>query len=348
MACLDERDFLRPLRHAAFPQRFHDNADPDVPPRCRAPRRTGADVFHEVNRMNEQMASVETDTLRIAYVEHGPAEGWPVILSHGFPYDIRAFDEVAAVLAGAGARVVVPYTRGFGPTRFVSDAVMRSGQQAARGRDIVQLADALGLERPILAGFDWGGNASCAAAALWPERIGGLVSYAGYDIIDVQAQQLAAVPSLERVCWYQHLFQSERGRQCLAEHRRALCRLLWEEWSPGWQFDDATFERTANSFDNPDFVDVVIHAYRHAFGRDPGDPALQPLEARLAGRPAITVPAVTLDGTIDPLKPGGTAGHARMFVGLHEHRAFHTGHNLPQQQPQAFADAVLKVHEWLG
>ncbi|MDR6672620.1 alpha/beta hydrolase [Xanthomonas sp. 1678] len=298
--------------------------------------------------MNEQRAnSVQTDTLRIAYVEHGPADGWPVILSHGFPYDIHAFDAVAAALAGAGARVVVPYTRGFGPTRFVSDAVMRSGQQAARGRDIVQLADALGLERPILAGFDWGGNASCVVAALWPERIGGLVCYAGYDIIDVQAQRLAAAPSLERVCWYQHLFQTERGRQCLAEHRRDLCRLLWEEWSPGWQFDDATFAQTASAFDNPDFVDVVIHAYRHAFGREAGDPALQALEDRLADRPAITVPAVTLDGANDPLKPGGTGGHARMFVGLHEHRVVDAGHNLPQQRPDVFADAVLTVRAWL-
>jgi len=157
--------------------------------------------------MNEQpVRSVETDALQIAYVEHGPTNGWPVILSHGFPYDVHAFDEAASILARDGARVIVPYTRGFGPTRFVSDAAMRNGQQAARGRDLIQLADALGLGRPILGGFDWGGNASCVAAALWPERIGGLVSYAGYDIIDVSGQRHAVAPSLERVCWYQHLF----------------------------------------------------------------------------------------------------------------------------------------------
>ncbi|WP_199194749.1 alpha/beta fold hydrolase [Phyllobacterium phragmitis] len=195
--------------------------------------------------MNEQpVRSVDTDILRIAYVEYGSAVGWPVILSHGFPYDVHAFDEVAQILVEAGARVIMPYARGFGPTRFMSDAIMRSGQQAARGCDIVQLAEALGLERPILGGFDWGGNASCVAAALWPERIGGLVSYAGYDIIDVRAGDHAATPALERVCWYQHLFQTERGRKCLAEHRRDLCRLLWEEWSPGWQFDGP-----ATSFD---------------------------------------------------------------------------------------------------
>ena len=291
--------------------------------------------------------SVDTATLRIAYVEYGPAQGWPVILSHGFPYDVHAFDEVAPILADAGARVVAPYTRGFGPTRFVSDAVVRSGQQAARGRDIIELAEALGLQRPILGGFDWGGNASCVAAAMWPERIGALVSYAGYDIIQVSEQRHAARPSLERVCWYQHLFQTERGRECLAQHRHDLCRLLWTEWSPGWQFDEATFERTAASFDNPDFVDVVIHCYRHAFGLEAGDPSLQPIEDRLAERPAIGVPAVTIDGTLDPLKPGGTADHARMFLARHEHRVVCVGHNLPQQRPQDFAAAVMTVRDWL-
>ena len=298
--------------------------------------------------MNEQpVKSVETGTLRIAYVEYGSADGWPVILSHGFPYDVHAFDEVAPILADAGARVVAPYTRGFGPTRFVSDAIMRSGQQAARGRDIIELAESLGMERPILGGFDWGGNASCVAAALWPERIGALVSYASYDIIDVSGQRHPATASLERVCWYQHLFQIERGRECLAQYRYDLCRLLWEEWSPGWQFDEATFQRTATSFENPDFVDVVIHCYRHAFGLEAGDPALQPLEDRLAQRPTIAVPTVTIDGAIDPLKPGGTADHARMFTGPHQHHVTDVGHNLPQQRPQIFAAAVMEVRDWL-
>ena len=292
------------------------------------------------------LRSVETAALRIVYHEHGPAHGWPVILSHGFPYDVHAFDEVAEILAHAGARVILPYARGFGPTRFVSGDVMRSGQQAARGNDIVQLADALGLKQPILGGFDWGGNASCTAAALWPDRIGGLVSYAGYDIIDIDAQRRPATPSLERVCWYQHLFQTERGRQCLTEHRRELCRMLWQEWSPGWTFDNATFERSAVAFDNPDFVAVVIHCYRWIFGLESGDPGLRPLEERLAQKPVINVPTVTLDGATDPLKPGGTADHARMFVGRHEHRVVDAGHNLPQQAPQAFADAVITVRDW--
>lgn len=296
---------------------------------------------------NAPVKTVTTESLRIAYVEHGPRDGWPVILSHGFPYDIHAFDDVAPILVEAGARVVLPYTRGFGPTRFIADGIMRSGQQAARGRDIVQFADALGLERPILAGFDWGGNASCVVAALWPERIGGLVSYAGYDIIDVGAQACPSAPLLERVCWYQHLFQTERGRGCLAEHRRELCRLLWEEWSPGWQFDEATFDQTAASFDNPDFVDVVIHCYRHVFGLAAGDPALQPLEDRLSRKPPISVPTMTLDGVRDPLKPGGTADHACMFTAAHEHRVVDAGHNLPQEKPRQFAEAIIKVRERL-
>ena len=297
--------------------------------------------------MNEHaVRSIETNTLRIAYVEYGPTDGWPVILSHGFPYDVHAYDEVALILARAGARVITPYTRGFGPTRFVSEDVMRSGQQAARGLDIIQLADALELERPILGGFDWGGNASCVAAALWPERIGGLVSYAGYDIIDVASQRHPVRPSLERMFWYQHLFQTERGRECLTEYRRELCRMLWSDWSPGWQFDEATFAQTALAFENPDFVEVVIHCYRSVFGLEASDPALQPLEDRLAQKPTVKVPTVTIDGATDPLKPGGTADHARMFVRLHEHRVVDAGHNLPQQAPQPFADAVLKVREW--
>jgi pimeloyl-ACP methyl ester carboxylesterase len=293
------------------------------------------------------MKVAETASLRIAYLEDGAADGWSVILAHGFPYDVHAFDDVVAPLTAAGARVIRPYCRGFGATRFLTDTDMRSGQQVARARDLLQLADALGRDRPILGGFDWGGNAACVAAALWPERIGGLVSYAGYDVIDVAGQRRPLDPSLERVCWYQHLFQSARGRACLQDHRDALCRLLWREWSPGWAFDDATYARSAAAFDNPDFVDVVIHCYRWMFGLAAGDPALQVDEDRLAGRP-IAVPAVTLDGTQDPLKPGGTAGHARFFAGRHGHRSLVVGHNLPQEAPDAFADAVLTVRRWQG
>ncbi|WP_349263333.1 alpha/beta hydrolase [Steroidobacter sp.] len=294
------------------------------------------------------MKTARTSSLEIAFREEGPANGWPVILAHGFPYDVHAFDEVAPVLGQAGARVIVPYLRGFGPTRFLSSRTMRSGQQAALGKDLVELMDALGIERAILAGYDWGGLASCVASALWPERVAGLVSYAGYDIIDVERLGRAYNPSLEQVLWYQHLFQHARGRECLALHRRELCRILWKQWSPRWAFDDATFERTAVSFDNPDFVDVVIHSYRFDFGLAEGDPALAPLEAQLAKKPVITVPAITLDGTEDPLKPGGTADHASMFVSRHEHRVVSCGHNFPWEAPQDFADAIITIRTWVA
>ena len=269
-----------------------------------------------------------------------------MILAHGFPYDIHAYDDVAPRLAQAGARVVVPYLRGFGPTRFLSDLTMRSGQQAALGRDLIDLLDALGIERALLAGYDWGGCASCVAAALWPDRVGGLVSYAGYDVNDVERQRHGFAPALERVIWYQNLFQLERGRECLTQHRRALCRLLWEEWSPGWTFSDATFDRTAVAFDNPDFVDVVLHCYRFHLGTTAGDPDLVALEDRLAGKPKIVAPAITLDGLQDPLKPGGTADHAPMFAGRYEHRVIDCGHNLPWEAPAEFANAILTVREW--
>lgn len=291
---------------------------------------------------------IQTDTLLIAYIEYGPGSGWPVILSHGFPYDASAYREVASILVQAGARVIVPYTRGFGPTRFISDDVMRNGQQAARGADLIQLSDALGLEHPILAGFDWGGNASCVAAALWPEKIGGLVSYAGYDVIDIEQQRHASVPSLERTCWYQHLFQSERGRECLTQYRYDIGRMLWREWSPNWKFAEDTYAQTASAFENPDFVDVVIHCYRFMHGLEAGDPSLQPLEDLLAQKPEITIPTVTIDGANDPLKPGGTSDHARFFVGPHKHIVADTGHNVPQEAPQVFADAVMTVHNWLS
>lgn len=291
------------------------------------------------------MRIAETDALRIHYLEVGPMEGWPVILAHGFPYDVHAYDEVAPKLVAAGARVVIPYLRGFGPTELRHPSQMRSGQQAALGKDLVDLMDAIGVPHAVLAGYDWGGLSSCVASALWPERVTGLVSMAGYDIIDVDRMRRPFPPSLESVMWYQHLFQSERGRECLRQNRRELCELLWRQWSPDWNFDAATFEQTAVSFDNPDFVDIVIHAYRFDFGLADGDPQLEPLERRLRDRPKITVPAVTLDGAHDPLKPGGTADHARMFTGPHEHRTIQCGHNMPQEAPAAFADAVLTVRK---
>jgi len=298
--------------------------------------------------MPSRVLQLESSDLIISILDDGPLDGWPVVLTHGFPYDVHAFDDVVAPLTKRGARVYRPYVRGFGPTTFRSPATLRTGQQAALGRDLIEVVERLGLKRAIVAGFDWGGLASCVAAALWPERVGGLVSYAGYDVVDRERHKQAFDPAVERVFWYQHLFQTERGRNALSRFRNEIAALLWREWSPNWSFDAATFERTAVAFDNPDFVDVVIHGYRFHFGLEQGAPELEPLEAVLARKPLIRVPAITLDGLDDPLKPGGTADHAKMFAATHQHRVIKAGHNIPQEQPSSFADAILTVREWIA
>lgn len=285
--------------------------------------------------------------LETAYHETGPSNGWTAILLHGFPYDVHAYDDVAPKLAAAGARVIVPYLRGFGPTMFRDDRALRSGQQAALGHDLLALMDALGIAAAVLAGHDWGGRAACIVAALWPERVRGLVSGDGYNIQDIAHAGTPAAPAAERRAWYQYYLHGERGRQGLAANRRDLCRLLWQTWSPNWAFDEATFARSADAFDNPDFVDVVVHSYRHRYALVPGDPALEGIEQLLAARPPITVPAVTLDGEADGVGPiGGTRHHARHFAGWHAHRSLpRLGHNIPQEAPRDFADAVLAVRQ---
>jgi pimeloyl-ACP methyl ester carboxylesterase len=300
---------------------------------------------------NEQamIKQIDAGVLSIAYSEVGAPQGWPVVLLHGFPYDIHAYDEVAPQLAAEGARVVVPYLRAFGPTRFLSSATPRSGQQAALGADLRALLDALRIDSAVLAGYDWGGRAACVVSALWPERAQGLVSYNSYNIHNIARAMEPDTPENERGLWYQYYFQSERGRAGLAKDRKAFCRLLWRLWSPTWRFDNATFEQTATSFDNADFVDVVIHSYRHRFGAVAGDPSLEALERRLAAQPKISVPTVTLDGADDGIRSAGTAAHAPQFTGRHEHRVIPgAGHNLPQEKPRAFAEAVLTVKKWRG
>lgn len=290
---------------------------------------------------------IDAGVLQVAYAESGAPDGWPVVLLHGFPYDIRAYDAVAPVLAAAGARVIVPYLRGFGPTRFLSPQTPRSGQQAALGADLLALLDGLGIGSAFLAGYDWGGRAACVVAALWPERVRGLVSYNSYNIQSLARSSEPDTPENEYGIWYQYYFHGERGRAGLTRNRRSFCRLLWRLWSPTWQFDDAAFEQTAGAFDNPDFIDVVIHSYRHRFALVAGDPALEAIERRLAALPDITVPTVTLDGTADGIRPRGTAAHAAHFTGRHEHRVIdNAGHNLPQEAPRAFAEAVLTVRNW--
>jgi pimeloyl-ACP methyl ester carboxylesterase len=298
-----------------------------------------------VTRSPAVLKTVTAGVLEIAYQEAGPAEGTPVVLLHGFPYDVWAFGEVTPLLAAQGCRVIVPYLRGYGPTRFCSSATPRSGQQAALGHDLLQLLNALAVPSAVLAGYDWGGRAACIVAALWPERARGLVSCGGYNIQDIAGSAVPQAPELEHRSWYQFYFHGERGRAGLAAHRRELGRLLWRLWSPSWTFDDATFERTAAAFDNPDFVEVVIHSYRHRFGLVPGDPALEEIERRLAARPPIAVPTVVLHGGDNAVSPASSSErHARFFTGRYARRLIpRVGHNVPQEAPRQFAEAVLSL-----
>jgi pimeloyl-ACP methyl ester carboxylesterase len=289
--------------------------------------------------------TIDAGVLSIAYVEYGPAAGWPCILGHGFPYDVHAYSDTAPMLAEAGARVIVPYLRGYGPTRFLKAETPRSGEQAALGADLLALMDALKIERALLGGYDWGGRAACVVAALWPERAEALVSGNSYNIQDIARAMEPASPSEEAAFWYQYYFHNERGRRGLEKDRRGIARLLWRMWSPAWTFDEATFERTAKAFDNPDFVEVVIHSYRHRYGLVAGDPAYASIEAGLAAQPPIAVPTISIDGDADGVN-SGTAHHANKFAGPYQHRIFRgAGHNLPQERPEEWARAVIDARE---
>ncbi len=295
--------------------------------------------------MTAAIKHIRTSTLGIAYEDSGAADGAPVFLLHGWPYDPRCYDEVVPPLVAAGCRIIAPYLRGFGPTRFLSAQTPRSGQQAALGNDLRELMDALAIERAVLAGFDWGGRAACIVAALWPERVRGLVTGNGYNLQNIPAAVKPLDPQSEHRLWYQYYFHSERGRAGLEANRRAFARLLWELWSPPWTCDDATFERSAGSFDNPDFVAVTIQSYRHRFGYAAGDPALEGIEARLAAQPRIAVPTIALQGAADGVQPPeSTAKHSAFFTGPFARSVLPgVGHNPPQEAPQAFADAVLEL-----
>jgi pimeloyl-ACP methyl ester carboxylesterase len=290
---------------------------------------------------------LRTATLEIAYEEYGAPAGVPVILLHGFPDDPRVYDGVVAALAQSRCRLIVPYLRGYGPTRFLDQGTPRSGQQAALGKDLLDLMDGLSIPTAILGGYDWGGRAACVVAALWPERARGLVTVCGYNIQNIAQARTPADPDREQRLWYQWYFQTERGRAGLAANRRGISRLLWELWSPNLRFDDALFGDTAASFANPDFVDVVIHSYRHRYAAVPGDPALEELERRLAARPVITVPTVSLHGESDGVHPPEeTEGHARMFSGRYRRRVVPVaGHFLPREAPEAVAEAIMELAE---
>jgi pimeloyl-ACP methyl ester carboxylesterase len=292
-----------------------------------------------------QSPHVRTSVLDIAYERDGPADALPVVLLHGYPYDPRAFDEVVPIINAAGYRTVVPFVRGYGGTRFLSPDSPRSGEQAAMGQDLLELLDALNIRQAVLAGFDWGARAACVVSALWPERVRALVTCAGYQIQDIAGFKKPVEPEQERRFWYQYYFQTERGRRGLAQNRAELGRLLWKLWSPTWEFDEETYRRTAASFENDDFVDVVIHSYRHRMRNAPGDPRYAAIEARLAALPKITVPSMVIHGAVNDVNPADKSeGHQRFFTGYYERRVFeNVGHNPPQEAAGRFAAAILDL-----
>jgi pimeloyl-ACP methyl ester carboxylesterase len=267
-----------------------------------------------------------------------------VFLMHGWPYGPRVYDAVVPRLVEAGCRTIVPYLRGFGPTRFLSANTLRSGQQAALADDLRQLMDALRIRQAVLVGYDWGGRAACVVSALWPERVRALVTGDGYNIQDIANSGAPAAPEQELRQWYQYYFHLERGRAGLAANRRDFCRLLWRLWSPHWAFDEDTFARTATAWDNPEFVDVTIHSYRHRYRNAPGDPALEPIEQALAAQPPIPVPTIVLHGEANGIARVMTDAQRQKFLKLVDRRDIpRVGHNLPAEVPQVVAEAVLRL-----
>ena len=292
-----------------------------------------------------KLQRARTRVLEVAYESSGSSDAYPVVLLHGFPYDPRSFDDVVSIITTKGFRAIVPYLRGYGSTRFLSGDTMRSGEQAAVGQDTVELLNSLKIGDALLAGFDWGARAACIVSALWPERVRGLVSCCGYQIQDIAHSEEPDDPEQEHRFWYQYYFHTERGRAGLAANRRELCRLCWRLWSPTWMFDDATFDRSAASFENPDFVDVVIHSYRHRHGNVAGDDRYADVEARLAALPRIDVPTIVLHGAVDGVKPPRSSEEdAKFFTARYERRVLdNVGHNPAQEAPIAFAQAILDV-----
>ena len=288
---------------------------------------------------------IDAGLLSVGYVEVGPADGPAVVLLHGWPYDIHSYVEVAPRLAADGCRVTVPYLRGFGSTLFLSEETFRNGEQAALALDVIAFMDALQIESAIIAGFDWGARTADIVAALWPERCAGLVSVSGYLIGSQEAGKLPLPPEAELQWWYQYYFATERGRAGYIQNRREFNRLIWQLASPRWDFDDATFERSAGSFDNPDHVDIVIHNYRWRLGLAEGEAEYGELENRLAGGPPITVPTITLEGDANGAPHPDPSSYAARFTGTYSHRTIEggIGHNLPQEAPAAFAAAILEL-----
>lgn len=293
----------------------------------------------------QHIQQIHAGELDIGYVDAGPADGPAVILLHGWPYDIHSYIDVVPLLTKAGYRVIVPYLRGYGSTRFLDAATPRNGQPAALAADVIALMDALHIERAILAGYDWGARSADIVAALWPQRVKGLVAVSGYLIGSQAAGQMALAPAAEQQWWYQFYFATERGRVGYEKNHRDFARLIWQTASPQWQFDAGTFARSAAALDNPDHVAITVHNYRWRLGLASGEPKYDALEARLAAFPAITVPTITLEGDANGAPHPDPASYAQRFTGKYQHQLIRggVGHNLPQEAPCAFADAVIKV-----
>ena len=291
------------------------------------------------------LKQVDAGVLNVGYAEAGPADGPAAVLMHGWPYDIHSYAEVIPLLAAAGYRAVIPYLRGFGTTRFVSDATMRNGEQAVLALDVIALLDALEIERAVLAGFDWGARTADIVAALWPERCTGLVSVSGYLIGSQEAGKLPLPPEAELQWWYQYYFATERGRVGYDRNRRDFAKLIWRTASPKWSFDDVTFDRSGAAFDNPNHVEIVIHNYRWRLGLADGEADYEELEQRLARGPVIGVPTITLEGDANGAPHPDPGSYTEKFSGTYSHRTIEggVGHNLPQEAPEAFANAVLDV-----
>jgi pimeloyl-ACP methyl ester carboxylesterase len=301
-----------------------------------------------VNNSFGPLKQIDAGVLNVGYAEAGPADGSPVILLHGWPYDIYSFVDVAALLASAGYRVIVPYLRGYGATRFLSNATPRNGQQAVLAVDAIALMDALKIEKAVIGGFDWGARSANIMAALWPERCKALVSVSGYLIGNQEAGKVPLPPKAELQWWYLFYFATERGRQGYDKYRREFSKLVWQIASPQWNFDDATFDRSAAAFDNPDHVAIVIHNYRWRIGLAEGEAKYDDLEKRLAQAPVINVPTITMEGDANGASHPEPGAYAKMFAGKYAHRTIKggIGHNLPQEAPQAFAEAIIDAESW--
>jgi pimeloyl-ACP methyl ester carboxylesterase len=291
------------------------------------------------------LKEIKAGLLSVGYVDAGPAEGPTVLLLHGWPYDIHSYVDVAPLLTSAGYRVIIPYARGYGSTRFLASTTARNGEPAALAQDVIDLMDTLKIQKAILAGYDWGGRSADIVAALWPERCKGLVSVSGYLISNQEAGKVPLPPKAEYQWWYQYYFATERGRAGYDKYRRDFATLIWQLASPKWNFDEATFERSAPAFDNPDHVAIVVHNYRWRLGLAEGEARYQDLETRLAAGPNITVPTITLEGDANGAPHPEPAAYAKKFSGKYAHRTINggVGHNLPQEAPQAFAQAVIDV-----